>query len=127
MKELDLITFFYVFQEMLGAFLWPLFFIIVFLVLAFLFLLAYEKKIVPCRFKASLIIGVLGAIFGVIFLMNISSSLGLSNIAGPLDWFMLIGTVAGGFVGGAVVFYTLMGWIAAIRGKEFKMPKRQGG
>lgn len=116
-----LLTFFFVFKEMLGVWLWPLIFVLIFFLLSFLLLLVYEKKLVSIRFKYSLWVGLIGGIFGVVFLMLISKSTGLSDIGGPLDWVLLIGTFVGGYAAGTVLFYTFFGWFTALRSCNCKL------
>ena len=117
MKELDLLILLSVFQEMLGALLWPLVAIMVLGTLAFMLLLVRERKIVSRRFVRSQALGLIGGVFALMLMANVSSS-GFTDAGGPADW-LLIALVFGlGLVGAAIVFYTIAGWWAICRHPE---------
>ena len=117
MKELDLLILLSVFQEMLGALLWPLLATLVLGTLAFILLLARERKIVSRRFVRSQALGLIGGVFALMLMANVSSS-GFTDAGGPADW-LLIALVFGlGLVGAAIVFYTIAGWWAICRHPE---------
>ena len=117
MKELDLLILLSVFQEMLGALLWPLLAIMVLGTLAFMLLLVRERKIVSRRFVRSQALGLIGGVFALMLMANVSSS-GFTDAGGPADW-LLIALVFGlGLVGAAIVFYTIAGWWAICRHPE---------
>ena len=117
MKELDPLILLSVFQEMLGALLWPLVAIMVLGTLAFMLLLVRERKIVSRRFVRSQALGLIGGVFALMLMANVSSS-GFTDAGGPADW-LLIALVFGlGLVGAAIVFYTIAGWWAIYRHPE---------
>ena len=117
MKELDPLILLSVFQEMLGALLWPLVAIMVLGTLAFMLLLVRERKIVSRRFVRSQALGLIGGVFALMLMANVSSS-GFTDAGGPADW-LLIALVFGlGLVGAAIVFYTIAGWWAICRHPE---------
>ena len=117
MKELDPLILLSVFQEMLGALLWPLVAIMVLGTLAFMLLLVRERKIVSRRFVRSHALGLIGGVFALMLMANVSSS-GFTDAGGPADW-LLIALVFGlGLVGAAIVFYTIAGWWAICRHPE---------
>ena len=106
-----------VFQEMLGALLWPLVAIMVLGTLAFMLLLVRERKIVSRRLVRSQALGLFGGVFALMLMANVSSS-GFTDAGGPADW-LLIALVFGlGLVGAAIVFYTIAGWWAICRHPE---------
>ena len=117
MKELDPLILLSVFQEMLGALLWPLVAIMVLGTLAFMLLLVRERKIVSRRLVRSQALGLFGGVFALMLMANVSSS-GFTDAGGPADW-LLIALVFGlGLVGAAIVFYTIAGWWAICRHPE---------
>ena len=117
MKELDPLILLSVFQEMLGALLWPLVAIMVLGTLAFMLLLVRERKIVSRRFVRSQALGLIGGVFALMLMANVSSS-GFTDAGGPADW-LLIALVFGlGLVGAAIVFYTIAGWWGICRHPE---------
>ena len=125
MKELDLLILLSVFQEMLGALLWPLLAIMVLGTLAFMLLLVRERSIVSQRFVRSQALGLFGGVFALMLMANVSSS-GFTDAGGPADW-LLIALVFGlGLVGAAIVFYTIAGWWAICRHPEVRsvLPSR---
>ena len=117
MKELDPLILLSVFQEMLGALLWPLLATLVLGTLAFMLLLVRERKIVSRRLVRSQALGLFGGVFALMLMANVSSS-GFTDAGGPADW-LLIALVFGlGLVGAAIVFYTIAGWWAICRHPE---------
>ena len=117
MKEFDPRILLSVFQEMLGALLWPLLATLVLGTLAFILLLARERKIVSRRLVRSQALGLFGGVFALMLMANVSSS-GFTDAGGPADW-LLIALVFGlGLVGAAIVFYTIAGWWAICRHPE---------
>lgn len=114
MKQLDFMSIFSIFQEMLGAFLWPLFFIAIFGLMLFIGLLVFDRRIVYRRLGFSLLVGVFGGAIGLFILGQLSIS-SFTDAAGPIDWLMVIGVYLGGFAAATVIIYTLFGWISAFR------------
>ena len=117
MKELDPLILLSVFQEMLGALLWPLVAIMVLGTLAFMLLLVRERKIVSRRFVRSQALGLIGGVFALMLMANVSSS-GFTDAGGPADWFLIALVFGLGLVGAAIVFYTIAGWWAICRHPE---------
>ena len=117
MKELDPLILLSVFQEMLGALLWPLLAIMVLGTLAFMLLLVRERKIVSRRFVRSQALGLIGGVFALMLMANVSSS-GFTDAGGPADWFLIALVFGLGLVGAAIVFYTIAGWWAIYRRPE---------
>ena len=117
MKELDPLILLSVFQEMLGALLWPLVAIMVLGTLAFMLLLVRERKIVSRRFVRSQALGLFGGVFALMLMANVSSS-GFTDAGGPADWFLIALVFGLGLVGAAIVFYTIAGWWAICRHPE---------
>ena len=117
MKELDPLILLSVFQEMLGALLWPLLATLVLGTLAFILLLVRERKIVSRRLVRSQALGLFGGVFALMLMASVSSS-GFTDAGGPADW-LLIALVFGlGLVGAAIVVYTIAGWWTICRHPE---------
>lgn len=110
MKEFDLHMFLAVFQEMLGPFLWLLLALFGAGTLAFILLLAHERKIALQRLAWSELIGLFGGVMSLVFMAEVSSS-GYSDAAGPADWIVLVLVFVLGAIGTAVIAYTAIGWI----------------
>lgn len=69
------------------------------------------------RFVRSQALGLIGGVFALMLMANVSSS-GFTDAGGPADW-LLIALVFGlGLVGAAIVFYTIAGWWAICRHPE---------
>ncbi len=112
MKELDLLTFWYVFQEMLGApLLWLLIVLIVGGTTAFVLLLVRERTIVARRLVGSQAVGLLGGVLALVLMAKVSAS-GFSDAGGPVDWLLIVLVFALGAVGTAVLVYTAAGYAA---------------
>lgn len=115
MKELDPLMLLAVFQEMLGPLLWALLAIVVLGTLAFIVLLARERRIALRRLVWSELAGLFGGVMSLVFMAEVSSS-GYSDAAGPADWILLALVFGLGAIGTAVIVYTVVGWVGmAIR------------
>ncbi len=109
MKELDPLTLIAVFQEMLGFWLWILLAVIIVGTMAFLALLAYEKRIAFRRMILSQATGIFGGVMALVIMVQVSSS-GFTDAGGPADWFLIALVFLLGFIGATILFYTLAGW-----------------
>lgn len=114
MKELDLIMFVAVFQEMLGALLWPLVFVSLFGIFAFITLLIYDKRIIYRRLVTSSLLGLLGGIVALYIVVTLSVS-SFTDSAGPIDWILVTSIYLGGVFATAIGIYTLWGWGTVFR------------
>ncbi|MCC2595722.1 DUF5368 domain-containing protein [Pusillimonas sp. MFBS29] len=110
MKELDPQMFLAVFQEMLGPLLWLLLALVGVGTLAFVALLARERRIAWRRLAWSELIGLFGGVIALVFMAKVSSS-GYSDAAGPADWILLALIFVLGAIGTAVIAYTAIGWV----------------
>ncbi|MCC7039048.1 MAG: DUF5368 domain-containing protein [Burkholderiales bacterium] len=115
MKELDPIVVLAVFEEMLGAFLWPLVAVVVLGLVAFVVLLARERRVVSRRLVGAEALGVLGGVVALVVMAKVSSS-GFTDAGGPADWFLIAAVFGAGLVGSTILVYTLAGWWRAWRG-----------
>jgi len=108
MKELDPAVFLAVFQEILGGFFWPLVAVVVLGAIAFLYVLARDRRLESGRFLWSQLAGLAGGIFAVWFTFFITNSR-LADSGGPIDWVLLIVLFVLGAIGGTIVGYVAMG------------------
>jgi len=112
MKELDPLILIAVFQEMLGPLLWLLLAVVVIGTLAFLGLLARERKVFAQRLMWSQAVGLFGGAMSLVIMAKVSAS-GYSDAAGPADWILLAAVFAAGAIGTTVITYTVAGWVRA--------------
>ncbi|MXN88837.1 DUF5368 domain-containing protein [Pasteurella canis] len=110
MKEMQFDTLWAVTQIMLGSFFWPLLFIVVVVLGSFFYLLIKEKGVVSCRLKGSSFLGLFGGVIALFFLFSISES-SISNLGGPIDLILVILAYIGGFLGSAILLYTIAGFL----------------
>ena len=110
MKELDPFTLLAVFQEMLGALLWPLLLVVVLGAAAFLLLLAREREINARRLVRSQAVGLIGGLASLWLMAAVSSS-GFTDAGGPADWVLIALVFLLGTIGTAIVVYTATGWL----------------
>lgn len=113
MKEFNLETFIALFEEMLGMFMWPLLFIVLFVIFAFFTLLIYDRQIILRRVGISLVLGLLGGFVGLGVLLYLSVSNVSYMAGGPLDWLMVVSIYLGGAIVSTVMIYTFLGWMKA--------------
>lgn len=110
MKELDLLVFLAVFQEMLGPLLWVLLAIVVLGTAAFLVLLVRERGVLPRRLVRMQAMGLLGGALALVLMAQVSSS-GFTDAGGPADWVLIALVFILGWVGATIVLYTLTGYL----------------
>lgn len=109
MQSMDPMVFLAVFQEMLGALLWVILFVVVAGTAAFVGLLLKEKHLVSKRLIGSELVGVIGGGLALVLMAKVSSS-GFTDAAGPIDWLLIASVFGLGLVGTTVLSYTLVGW-----------------
>lgn len=114
MKELDPLVVLAVFQEMLGALLWPLLAIILVGAAAFVALLIRERRLAARRLVWAQALGVPGGILALVLMAWVSSS-GFTDAGGPADWVLIALVFGVGLAGSTILFYTVGGWYAACR------------
>jgi hypothetical protein len=107
MKELDPWVFVSVFQEMLGFWLWAMLLGALAVVLAFVFLVVWEKTIVSRRLVHAELLGLLGGGPTLVIMAQVSSS-GFTDAGGPADWFLIVLVYGVGLV--ATIVLTYSGW-----------------
>ncbi|WGE34481.1 DUF5368 domain-containing protein [Actinobacillus genomosp. 1] len=110
MNSLELTMLISVVQEMLAWAFYPLLILAVILTLALVILLVKEKGFHLKRLVQAEVVGFIGGFIGVFVLFWLTQS-GLSDIGAPIDAFALLGTYAVNFVGFAVLYYTVKGWL----------------
>jgi len=113
MKDLDPIVMLAVFQEMLGTpLLWLLIALTVAGALAFVGILARERRIVAARMVRSQAAGMLGGLLALWLMARVSSS-GFTDAGGPIDWLLIAAVFVLGMIGGTILLYSAAGWIGA--------------
>ncbi len=117
MKELDLMSFLVVFQEMLGPLLWVLVLLAVGGTLAFLVLLIKERGLRSRRLVGAELAGLAGGVVALVLMANVSSS-GFTDAGGPADWFLIALVFGLGLVGTTMLVYAVAGWAACLRGQN---------
>lgn len=113
MNNVDLASIIAVFQEMLGTWFWPLIISIVVVTVLFLGLLLKERRISSRRFFWSEILGIPGGAAALVIMAKVSSS-GFTDAGGPIDWILILLIFMLGFIGVAILFYTLSGWLKTL-------------
>lgn len=116
MKELDPLVFFAVFQEMLGFWLWLLLAAAVFGIGSFAYALVRDRGIRAGRFVVAQLIGIVGGIAALFFMWWITSS-SILDVGGAIDVVLVLAIWVGGFLGGTILSYGLMGLVSAPRRK----------
>jgi hypothetical protein len=96
-----------VFQEMLGFWLWAMLLGALAVVLAFVFLVVWEKTIVSRRLVHAELLGLLGGGPTLVIMAQVSSS-GFTDAGGPADWFLIVLVYGVGLV--ATIVLTYSGW-----------------
>lgn len=114
MKNFDAWTMFYVLHEMLGFVLWVLLALVMLCAVLFAALLFRENGIMAGRWKQSQAFGLLGGA-GALALVTYVSASGLPTAGGPIDWFLILAVFGVGFIGSAIFFYSIAGWLAWLR------------
>ena len=114
MKELDPRILFAVFQEMLGAMLWPLVAVVVLGTLAFWLLVLRERGLRSRRLVRAQLLALPGGALALWIMAGVSSS-GFTDAGGPADWLLIALVFTLGAVGAVVVAYTLAGWLSGDR------------
>lgn len=108
MKELDPLVFLAVFQEMLGWWLWALLALAILGVAGFAHVILRDRGLRSGRFLLSQAVGIAGGFAALMFLWWITSS-SLLDVGGPIDVILLLAIWTGGFLGGTVLSYAIMG------------------
>ncbi len=111
MKELDPFVFLTVFQEMLGPLLWVLIALAIGGVLAFVYVVARERRLMVRRFIWSEVAGFAGAVFATWLMWTVTHS-SLADAGGPIDWLLILTIFATGWAGALILFYTGAGLLA---------------
>lgn len=111
MKDLDPMVFVAVFQEMLGPLLWVLVALAVFGVLAFLYVVARERKLVLRRFVWSEVAGFAGSVAALALMWGVTHS-SVGDAGGPVDWLLIVAIFVAGWAGALVLAYAIGGLMA---------------
>jgi hypothetical protein len=109
MKELDPLVFVFVFQEMLGVWLWVMLAAAVVGLAAFVALLLRERRLVSRRLVLAEVLGLFGGGVALVIMARVSSS-GFTDAGGPADWFLIALVYGVGLVATVVLVYTVLGW-----------------
>lgn len=108
-------------EIMLGVLFWPLMIGIVVVTLLFIFLLVKERQVFSRRLLHSEIVGFFGGWFAL-WMMALLSESRFTDAGGPIDWLIIVAVYIIGFIGSAILWYTLAGWLGF--GKGSKVAKR---
>jgi hypothetical protein len=108
MKELDIATFWAVFQEMLGPMLWVLVALAVTATVAFVVVLLRDHGLRARRLVWAEAAGVLGGVAAVLFMQAVTHST-FEDIGGPIDWVLVAGIFVAGAGGTMLGVYALLG------------------
>ena len=111
-----------VLQEMLGVFFWPLFVATVVLTLLFFLLLIKERQVLSRRLLWAEVCGFFGG-WLALWLLALLSSSRFTDAGGPVDWLIICAVYLIGFIGTAILFYTVAGWFGG--GKHVRLPHRK--
>lgn len=109
MNQLEFSMVWAVMQELFGGLFYPLLIVVVLLAVAFVALIAKEKKVVCKRYAWAKKVGFIGGFIALILIFAISQS-GLGDLGGPIDIIVFVATYIGGFFATSVIVYTLLGW-----------------
>ncbi|MDR2000303.1 MAG: DUF5368 domain-containing protein [Zoogloeaceae bacterium] len=105
MKDMELSAFFFLFQEMLGGWFWPLFLFAVIVSAAFVVQLFRNRNWMwqaSAGLKAISVLG--GALF--VILVTLASSSGFTDAGGPIDYWLITVLFGFGYITTATVAYT---------------------
>lgn len=108
MKDLDLLVFLAVFEEMLGGWLWVLILAALVAAIAFVFTLVRDQGLRPRRLVWAEVAAVLGGIAAILIMQAVTHS-GFADIGGPIDWVVGIAIFAVGAVATLIGTYALLG------------------
>lgn len=117
MNQLEFSMVWAVLQELFGGFFYPLLIAVVLLAVAFIALIAKERRIVCKRYSWAKKAGFVGGFVALILIFVISQS-GLGDLGGAIDILVFIATYIGGFIATGVIVYTLLGWLGCKRCAE---------
>lgn len=109
MNKLEFSMVWAVIQELFGGLFYPLLIAVALLAVAFIALIAKEKKMIHKRYSWAKKAGMVGGFIALILIFVISQS-GLSDLGGAIDILIIIATYVGGFVATLITVYTLLGW-----------------
>jgi uncharacterized membrane protein YhaH (DUF805 family) len=118
MQQYDLMTFYYVFHEMLGPWLWIMLGTAIIGIVGFILLVVREGKIQNRRLIRSELLGLIGGVVALVIMAKVSSS-GFTDAGGPADWFLIALVYGIGAVGSTILIYTLTGWLGLWRDNPY--------
>ncbi|MGY6707103.1 MAG: DUF5368 domain-containing protein [Rhizobiaceae bacterium] len=114
MQELDPFVFFAVFQEMLGIWLWVLVAVAALGIGSFVYTIIRDRGLRALRFVIAQLIGVAGGFAALFFMWWITNS-SLRDVGGAIDVVLVLAIWTGGFLGGTILSYGLMGLMGRSR------------
>ncbi|MCL2020540.1 MAG: DUF5368 domain-containing protein [Betaproteobacteria bacterium] len=108
MKDMELSAFFFLFQEMLGGWFWPLFLFAVIVSVAFV-VQSFRNR--NWMWQASARVKAIGVSGGVLFviLITLASSSGFTDAGGPIDFWLITVLFGFGYITTTTVAYTVCG------------------
>jgi hypothetical protein len=111
MKDLDILVFVAVFQEMLGAMLWVGLAAVAAILLGFAWLLLRERGLRMARLAWAELAGLAGGVVAVLFMQWVTNSR-FADIGGPVDWVLVAAIWLAGFVLATLAGYLVLGLLA---------------
>jgi len=111
MKDLDILVFVAVFQEMLGALLWAGLAAVAVILLGFAWLLLRERGLRMARLAWAELAGLAGGVAAILVMQGVTHSR-FADIGGPIDWVLVAGIWLAGFVLATLAGYLVLGLLA---------------
>ncbi|MFV0482288.1 MAG: DUF5368 family protein [Campylobacteraceae bacterium] len=115
MEEITPQILFTVFKEMFGVMIYPLVFISLFIVFAFVLLLIFEKRVICKRAVAAFVVGLIFGIVGLFVFKSFSISPSVIVISSPVDLMLLSMNYFGSVFAVTILVYTFIGWMGTIK------------
>jgi drug/metabolite transporter (DMT)-like permease len=108
MKELDLLVFLAVFEEMLGTWLWVGLGAALLAAVAFVYVLVRDRGLRPRRLVWSEVVALGGGVAAVLVMQAVTHS-GFRDIGGPIDWVLGLAIFVAGALAALVGAYAVLG------------------
>ncbi len=115
MKDLDILVFVAVFQEMLGALLWAGLAAVAVILIGFAWMLLRERGLRMARLAWAELAGLVGGVAAILVMQRVTHS-SFADIGGPIDWVLVAVIWLAGFVLATLAGYLVLGLLAARRG-----------
>lgn len=117
MQELDPGVMLAVLLEMMGIWFWLLGLLALTGLTSFGWLLVRERALAAPRLVRAQAFALLAGAGALVLMAHVTKS-GFTDAGGPVDWLLIVAIFAGGWIGGTILIYALMGWWPHIPGHE---------